>query len=170
MSAPLKGGIRLAQVVTAGAGPDVLVHPKPRHVLLGWRSSLWQWAGGRGVLTGAGICESAYPTGTQARCKGSLQWQWSWRCSGGGEEDNTISQLRQLILLLPVAGTKQTLSRDHTPSLSYQAQNPAQRSLHSTSKGPKPGEAWEPACQPWARALGGFVVQCTRLLKETGVL
>lgn len=31
-----------------------------------------------------------------------------------GEEDNTISQLRQLILLLPVAGTKQTLSRDHT--------------------------------------------------------
>ena len=87
-----------------------------------------------------------------------------------GEEDNTISQLRQLILLLPVAGTKQTLSRDHTPSLSYQAQNPAQRSLHSTSTGPKPGEAWESACQPWARALGGFVVQCTRLLKETGVL
>ena len=66
----------------------MLVHPKPRHVLLGWRSSLWQWAGGRGVLTGAGICESAYPTGTQARCKGSLQWHWSWRCSGGRGQHN----------------------------------------------------------------------------------
>lgn len=146
----------------------MLVHPKPRHVLLGWRSSLWQWAGGRGVLTGAGICESADPTGTQARCKGSLQWQWSWRCSGGRGQHNQST--KTVNPASPRGWDKADIIKGSHTSLSYQAQNPAQRSLHSTSKGPKPGEAWEPACQPWARALGGFVVQCTRLLKETGVL
>lgn len=148
----------------------MLVHPKPRHVLLGWRSSLWQWAGGRGVLTGAGICESADPTGTQARCKGSLQWQWSWRCSGGRGQHNQST--KTVNPASPRGWDKADIIKgSHTISFLPSSESCSKVSTqHQQGTKAGPGEAWEPACQPWARALGGFVVQCTRLLKETGVL